>query len=210
MDATNSRNRRPVREEVQYPEISEGRAALDDDFLCSQLSRRPTPIPIPRRTSGLVTYPVFDEADTLATDTLDQRELGTCCSRTHNQSVRDYYNLYFSDMARQDHSKVLGYRPIHIITRLESATCFHDYTYQLQSSSLDMSFVTWPNTITSWSEFLLLDAGNYFPQLKHSSGNTLVNILPMSAELVNKYLSDVQDQSTSAIDVIADLFCSDA
>ena len=93
---------------------------------------------------------------------------------------------------------------------LESATCFHDYTYQLQSSSLDMSVVTWPNTITSWSEFLLLDAGNYFPQLKHSSGNTLVNILPMSAELVNKYLSDVQDQSTSAIDVIADLFCSDA
>ena len=124
MDATNSRNRRPVREEVQYPEISEGRAALDDDFLCSQLPRRPTPIPIPRRTSGLVTYPVFDEADTLATDTLDQRELGTCCNRTHNQSVRDYYNFYFSDMARQDHSKVLGYRLIHIITRFGERDMF--------------------------------------------------------------------------------------
>ena len=73
-----------------------------------------------------------------------------------------------------------------------------------------MSVVTWPCTITSWSEFLLLDAGNFFPQLKHSSGSTLVNILPMSAELVNKYLSDVQDQPTSAIDVIVDLLSSDA
>ena len=93
---------------------------------------------------------------------------------------------------------------------LESATCFQDYTYQLQSSSLDMSVVTWPNTIISWSKFLLLDAANYFPRLKHSRGNTLLNILPSSAHLVNKYLSDVQDQSTSAIDVITDLFCSDA
>ena len=107
-------------------------------------------------------------------------------------------------------AKYLGTDRSILSLALESATCFHDYTYQLQSSSLDMLVVTCPSTITTWSEFLLLDAVNYFPQLKHCSGNTLLNILPSSAQLVNRYLSDVQDQSTSAIDVITDLFCSDA
>ena len=93
---------------------------------------------------------------------------------------------------------------------LESATCFHDYIYQLQSSTLDMLVVTWASTIISWSGFLLLDVVDFFPQLKRSNESTLLSILPMSAELVNRYLSDVQDQPTSAIDVIADLFCSDA
>ena len=76
---------------------------------------------------------------------------------------------------------------------LESATCFHDYIYQLQSSTLDMSVVTWASTIISWSEFLLLDAVDFFPQLKRSNGSTLINILPMSAELVNRYLSEKSD-----------------
>ena len=90
-------------------------------------------------------------------------------------------------------AKYLGTDRSILSLALESATCFHDYTYQLQSSSLDMSVVTCPSTITTWSEFLLLDAVNYFPQLKHCSGNTLLNILPSSAQLVNRYLSDVPE-----------------
>ena len=106
--------------------------------------------------------------------------------------------------------KYLGTDRSILSRNLESATCFHDYIYQLQSSTLDMLVVTWASTIISWSGFLLLDVVDFFPQLKRSNESTLLSILPMSAELVNRYLSDVQDQPTSAIDVIADLFCSDA
>ena len=88
MDPSYSRNRIPARGEIQSGQISEGRAALDDDILCSQLSCRPTPLPVPRRGSGVVTYPTYDEAETLAIDSLDQRPVAECCSRTNNQSIR--------------------------------------------------------------------------------------------------------------------------
>ena len=124
MDPSYTRNRIPARGEIQSGEISEGRAALDDNILCSQLSCRPTPLPVPRRGSGIVTYPTFNEANTLAIDSLDEQPVATCCSRTHNQSTRDYHHVYFSDMARSDHSKVLGYRPLHIITRFGERDLF--------------------------------------------------------------------------------------
>ena len=106
--------------------------------------------------------------------------------------------------------KYLGTDPFISSLDLETATPFHDYTYQLRSSSLDMSAVTWDYTIISWSEFLLLDGVDFFPSLKHFKGNTLLNILPSSAELVSKYLSNDQDSITSALDVINDHNCSDA
>ena len=124
MDASNSRNRNTIGNEVQHHQVSEGRAALDDDILCAELSRRPTPIPIPRRAGGIVTYPTFHEAESLATDAVDESRVDNCCSRAHNQRTGNYYNIYFSDMARSDHSEILGYRLVHIITRFGERDLF--------------------------------------------------------------------------------------
>ena len=117
MDTSYTGNRRQAGADVQSNRVSEGRAALDDDILCSEFSGRPTPIPVPRRSRGLVTYPTFDEAESLAADSVGERSMANCCSRTHNQRITNFHHIYFSDMARSDHSKVLGYRPIHAITR---------------------------------------------------------------------------------------------
>ena len=124
MDASNSRNRNTIGNEVQHHQVSEGRAALDDDILCAELSRRPTPIPIPRRAGGIVTYPTFHEAESLATDAVDESRVDNCCSRAHNQRTGNYHNIYFSDMARSDHSEILGYRLVHIITRFGERDLF--------------------------------------------------------------------------------------
>ena len=124
MDASHTTHRRPIRREIQHNEVSEGRAALDDDILCSQLSRRPTPIPTPRRARGIVTYLTFHEAESLATELVDESQLEECCSRSHDQTTRQYHHIYFSDMARSDHSKVLGYRSVHIITRFGERDLF--------------------------------------------------------------------------------------
>ena len=124
MDTGNKRNRSTVGAKIQHNEVSEGRAALDDNLICSQLSYRPTPIPIPRRSGTLVTYPTFDEAETLAAGTLGDTAVGKCCSRINNQCVGEYYNIYFSDMARKDHGKIPGYRPLHIITRFGDRDTF--------------------------------------------------------------------------------------
>ena len=90
---------------------------LEQMYSLTEYQKAEQHFPVPRRSRGLVTYPTFDEAESLAADSVGERSMANCCSRTHNQRITNFHHIYFSDMARSDHSKVLGYRPIHAITR---------------------------------------------------------------------------------------------